>query len=115
MIFDKGAEQLVWIKKYYSTNRVDLIGYPHIKEWSWTCVSHHAWRLTKWIKIQNIAAKNIKLRKNINICDLGQENSFFIVTQKAQATNEKYINWASSTLKIKNMTRIHLEYTFYNT
>lgn len=48
-------------------------------------------------KIQNITAKNRKFRKNINICDLGQENGFFTVTQKAQATNEKYISWAPST------------------
>lgn len=71
-------------KKLYSTNKVVLIGYPHAKEWSWTCVSRHTWKLTKWIKIQNITAKNIKFRKKpINICDLGQENGFFTVTQKA--------------------------------
>ena len=50
-------------KNNLSTNSVVPIAYPHAKEWSWTCISHHTQRLTQWIKILKIRAKTIKQKK----------------------------------------------------
>ena len=55
---------------------------------------------SKWIKELNVRTKTIKLGKvDVNLCDLGLDNSVLDMTPEAEQPKRKQINWTLSKLK----------------
>ena len=86
-------------KIVFSTNGAGKIGYPPVKEWSWTLTWYHIQNNSKWIKALNVRAKTIKLlEENIgeSLHDIGFSNYFLDMTLKALSKRVKdkleYIN-----------------------